>query len=63
MVFVINKRNSETKIKDRTTGYPLTSTKNAKIKNGDGRTYKMYKITVQGSTFYIPASGVKIVER
>jgi hypothetical protein len=61
--FVINNRNSATTVKDRTTGYPLTSTKNAKIKNGDGRTYKMYKITVQGSTFYIPSSGVKIVER
>ena len=65
--FVINKRNSETSIKDRTTGYPLTSTKSAKIKNGDGRTYKMYKIIVQvgreSSTFYIPSSGVKIVER
>jgi hypothetical protein len=61
--FVINKRNSTTNAKDRTTGYPLTSTKSAKIKNGDGRTYKMYKIIVEGSTFYLPASGIKIVER
>jgi hypothetical protein len=65
--FVINKRNSTTNAKDRTTGWPLTSTKSAKIKNGDGRTYKMYKIIVQvgreSRTFYLPASGIKIVER
>lgn len=61
--FVINTRNSSTTNKDRTTGYPLTSTKSAKIKNGDGRTYKMYKIKDNGLIYYLPESGVKIVER
>ena len=67
--FVINVPNSPTSVDDRTKGYPLSTTKSAKIKNGDGRTYKMYKVIIIDNksklrnTYYFPESGVKIVER
>lgn len=61
--FVINVRNSPTDVNDRTKGHPLSTTKSAKIKNGDGRTYKMYKVIISNNTYYLPESGVKIVER
>lgn len=65
--FELDTRNSPTNEKDRSTGYPYLGVKTAKIKNGDGRSYKMYKIKVLIDRvyveYYIPESYVKIVER
>lgn len=61
--FELSVKNSKTKPEERKTGFLYEGVKSAKIKNGDGKIYKMYKITYDGKIYYVPERFINVVER